>query len=274
MVQRFAEPARVRRPAPGVSPQMTPDVPLPGLGRKVWRARNALVQSGTNLELHIIERSQVEGPNELSGSRMKHTGDPVLRTFLMQTTGAQVDITETQWIDDAMYVYNYSLFAGLPPKRRRMQNNAVSWVAKIHTGGQSANVSVACLDGHSDGITDYFAFNTFAIAATRSVSVYSGFSGVLLQASITAKALTTPCYPMFLDLASSTAPTSGVTTPIPGSVGSIMSAAGVQDNYSDQNSQGIVAFANGLWFALSTTPDVWTDPGVGNTAVGSATVGV
>jgi hypothetical protein len=80
-------------------------------------------------------------------------------------------------------------------------------------------------------------------------------------------------YPMFLDLASATPPTSGVTTPIPGSVGALISAAGVQDQYVDALNQEIVAFINGLWFALSTTPDVWTDPGAGNTAVGSATVG-
>ncbi len=246
---------------------------VPAAGGYKWRSRYGTVQNAKNLELWVSERGELLEANPAAGPERRPGGTPQLRTLWMQTTGAQVDITEKVFIGDAPFTRSYSLFNGQPPKPRRIACSSLSWVAKIHTPGQSAVVSVACHDGHSDGLTDYFAWQTLAVAATRSASQYTG-AGVVLQGTVILKAATVNVYPMLLDLASSTPPTSGVTTPIPGSVGALLSNVGVQDNYADQNSQGILAFANGLWFALSTTPDVWTDPGAGNTAVGSFTLGV
>ncbi len=229
---------------------------------KRWVSRSVTVDANSPMQLRIYNRTE-DG---------RAGGPPTLRTLAMQVTGAQVDITHTDWIDDAQFTRTYSLYAGQPIRRVRCQSNLTSWVAKLHSGSTAAQVNVAALEGHSDVFGDYYA-TTGAIAATRSANQVNG-AGVLLSASITAKALTTSCYPMFLDLASSSAPVSGTTVPIAGSVGAILASAGVQDTWVDQLMSASIVYVNGLWFALSTTPDVWTDPGTGNTAVGSYTIGV
>jgi hypothetical protein len=73
-----------------------------------------------------------------------------------------------------------------------------------------------------------------------------------------------PMYLMGMD-AGAGAPTSGATLPIKGFVGDAMTGANMSDTLSDEESPGAIQWGpSGLYVALSTTPQLWTQPAAGS----------
>ncbi len=207
---------------------------------------------------------------DLGVTVLSHDDAPTRRmTLRVQVTGvvnAGVQLVVTEVADGVPFQHTIQLFPGaVRPLRFVCAGLAVSAVLTSATGASYVSTSQATVSARlsDDDLPGADAFNwqdCNPLVNVRRGQLYTG-AGVLMLGQFLL--MTAPAGAVTVDpqLFAATAAPAGGRAPLQLRPGPGLSAVGQAAPWVDERAPGAIAFATGLYVALSTTADVYTDAG-------------
>jgi hypothetical protein len=174
-----------------------------------------------------------------------------------------IALTVTEVTDGVPFVHKFVLPPG-PVRTFRFNGTGLSASASISLNASNASVTIVATLTDAELGVGADAFNAQQCAPVVAASgglLYSGSGAVMMLQALLMTAPANNTTVVYAQLFDDTVAPGGGDSPLPFGCSEGLTSPGQASGLSDELAPGTIAFSNGLYIALSTTADTFTDAG-------------